>query len=55
MSKITEYFDELAALAMVVGCIVLLSLHIDSDVKAILTVAAGYLFGKRVPLKRQQG
>jgi hypothetical protein len=37
--------DKLTALILICSCVVLIALHVDSEVKSILTVAAGYLFG----------
>jgi len=37
--------DQVASVIIVVGCIVLLAAGIDSQVKAILGIAAGWLFG----------
>jgi len=47
--KMTPFsFDDVIALALVVGSLVLIGLGRDGEVKAILGMAAGYLFGKRV-------
>lgn len=40
-----EYLDEVLAVIIVIGCICLISLGIDSEVKSILTVACGWVFG----------
>lgn len=37
--------DKITALILVVGCLGLIAFGIDSEVKSILTVAAGWLFG----------
>jgi hypothetical protein len=37
--------DKITALILVVGCLVLIFTGKDSEVKSILTVAAGWLFG----------
>ena len=37
--------DLIIALVLVVGCLVLLGLRIDGEVKSILTMAAGWAFG----------
>jgi len=37
--------DKVTALILVVGCIALIAAGIDSEVKSILTISAGYLFG----------
>mgnify|MGYP001605017790 CR=1 FL=1 len=39
-----EYLDELAALVLIVGCIVLLAFRIDGEVKSILAMAAAWAF-----------
>jgi len=37
--------DKLCAIILIVGCLLLVAFHIDSEVKSILTISAGYLFG----------
>ena len=37
--------DKITALILVAGCLVLIFTGKDSEVKSILTVAAGWLFG----------
>jgi len=37
--------DKIIALTLICGCLVLLFTGIDGEVKSILTIAAGYLFG----------
>jgi len=37
--------DKITALVLVVGCMGLLFTGIDGEVKSILTISAGYLFG----------
>lgn len=44
----TFSLDDIAALAIVIGCLVLIGCGQDGEVKAILGTAAGWLFGKRV-------
>lgn len=39
--------DTLIAFILVVGCLILVALRIDSEVKSILTVAAGWIFGSQ--------
>lgn len=41
-----DYIDEIIALVLVVGCLCLIAFGIDSEVKSILTVAAGWVFGR---------
>jgi len=38
-------FDQITALVLVVGCMILLLCGINGEVKSILTISAGYLFG----------
>jgi hypothetical protein len=52
--KILEYIDEIMAIILIVGCICLLAMGIDSEVKSILSVAAGWLFGKRMASMRRR-
>jgi hypothetical protein len=44
--------DKLTALILVCSCIALIATGIDSEVKSILTIAAGYLFGAGVTERR---
>jgi hypothetical protein len=44
--------DKLTALILVISCVALIATGRDSEVKSILTVAAGYLFGVGVQEKR---
>lgn len=37
--------DKIAALLLLIGCLCLIAMGIDGEVKSILTIAAGYLFG----------
>ena len=46
MNDIFKYTDLVIALVLVIGCLVLLTLGIDSEVKSILTMAAGWAFGR---------
>lgn len=39
--------DLIIALVIVVGCLILLGLRIDGEVKSILTIAAGWAFGSQ--------
>ena len=40
-----EYIDEVAALVIIVGCILMMCLGVDHEVKSILALAAGWAFG----------
>ena len=44
--------DLLIALIIVVGCFLLMAFRIDGEVKSILTVAAGWVFGSQYIKKR---
>lgn len=44
--------DKLTALILVCSCVVLIATGIDSEVKSILTIAAGYLFGAGIQERR---
>lgn len=46
--------DTIIALVIVVGCILLIAFRIDGEVKSILTVAAGYIFGSQYQMRKQQ-
>ena len=37
--------DLIIALVLVIGCLTLMVMRIDSEVKSILTIAAGWAFG----------
>lgn len=44
--------DTIIALVIVVSCFVLIGTGIDSEVKSILTVAAGWIFGSQYQVRR---
>lgn len=44
--------DTVIAIVIVVGCLILIGLSIDSEVKSILTVAAGWIFGSQYQMRR---
>lgn len=47
-----EYLDEVIAIILVVGCLALLFTGIDSEVKSILTISAGWCFGREFTKRR---
>ena len=49
MTKLFAHWDDILAGVLIVGCIVLIAQGVDNDIKAILTLAAGYVFGKNEP------
>lgn len=44
--------DLIIALILIIGCLALLFTGIDSEVKSILTVAAGWAFGSQYQVRR---
>lgn len=50
--KFTFDMADIIALILVLGSIGLLASGVDGEVKSILTVAAGWVFGRRLPLKQ---
>jgi len=44
--------DLIIAIIIVIGCLILIGLSIDSEVKSILTVAAGWIFGSQYQIRR---
>lgn len=46
--------DLIIALILVIGCLALLFTGIDSEVKSILTVAAGWAFGSQYQARRSK-
>lgn len=44
--------DLIIALVLIVGCLALLACRIDSEVKSILTVAAGWAFGSQYQIRK---
>jgi len=44
--------DLIIALIIVVGCLALIAFQIDSEVKSILTMAAGWVFGSQYQVRR---
>lgn len=49
MTKLFAHWDDILAGIIIIGCIVLISQGEDTDIKALLTMAAGYVFGKNEP------
>ncbi len=47
--------DLIIALILVVGCLGLMLLRIDGEVKSILTVAAGWAFGSQYQVRKTGG
>ena len=47
--------DLIIALVLIVGCLLLLGLRIDGEVKSILTVAAGWAFGTQFQARKKGG
>jgi len=47
--------DKITALVLLVGCLVLVFTGIDGEVKAILTIAAGWLFGSAYTERTKKG
>jgi len=46
--------DKITALVLLAGCFVLLFTGIDGEVKSILLIAAGYLFGTAIVDRRKK-
>ena len=46
--------DKITALILIIGCLALIFTHIDGEVKSILTVAAGWLFGSTYTERRKR-
>ena len=46
--------DKITALILVIGCLTLIFTGKDSEVKSILTVAAGWLFGSTYAEKKKR-
>lgn len=44
--------DSIAAIVLIAGCILLMALSIDGEVKAILTMSAGWLFASQYQQRR---
>ena len=49
-----ENIDEITALVIVVGCFVLIGAGIDGEVKSILTMAGGWVFGREYIKRRRK-
>jgi len=47
--------DLIIALVLVVGCLGLICLKIDGEVKSILTIAAGWAFGSGYQARKVKG
>jgi hypothetical protein len=46
--------DKITALVLLIGCLILVFTGIDGEVKSILTLAAGWLFGSAFTEKKQE-
>lgn len=47
-------FDQIIALVIIVGALVLIFTGIDGEVKSVLTLAAGWAFGSGYQARRQK-
>lgn len=45
--------DKITALVLIIGCFALMFTGIDGEVKSILTIAAGYLFGTSIAERKK--
>ena len=45
--------DLIIPLVIIVGCFILIAWHIDSEVKSVLTMAAGWAFGSQYMARKQ--
>ena len=46
--------DKITAMVLIIGCLILIFTGKDSEVKSILTVAAGWLFGSTYQEKKKR-
>ena len=46
--------DKITALILIIGCLILIFTGRDSEVKSILTMAAGWLFGSTYTERRKR-
>lgn len=44
--------DLIIAFTLIIACIILIALNIDSEVKSILTVSSGWVFGTQIQAYR---
>jgi hypothetical protein len=44
--------DLIIAVVLVLGCLILMGLRIDGEVKSILTMAAGWVFGSQYTARK---
>jgi len=54
MEKVFEWLDEIIAIILVIGCIILIAAGIDSEVKSILALAAAWAFGSAYQRRRKR-
>ena len=47
--------DLVIAFTLIIACVVLIAFRIDSEVKSILTVASGWVFGTQIQTYRAKG
>jgi len=53
LKLLLDNLDRLISLILVVGCLFLICLGIDGEVKSILTLSAGWAFGSTFSSKRK--
>lgn len=47
--------DKIIALVLVVGCLALMFCHIDGEVKSVILMAAGWVFGTSYSERKAKG
>jgi len=52
MEQFTEWLDEIIALVIIIGCLILITLGIDSEVRSILAMGAAWVFGREFQRRR---
>jgi len=47
--------DTIIAAGVLLGCFIMIGLGIDSEVKSIMTIAAGWIFASQYQIRRYEG
>jgi hypothetical protein len=55
MSKLLDHIDDIAAVILMVSCLLLIGFGIDGEVKSLLAIATGWLFGEKFVSKYRKG
>jgi len=52
MINVADILDRVIALVLIIGCFTLMALGIDSEVKSVILMSAGWAFGSTYQVRR---